>query len=278
MPGRMHKADSRLWIAAALLLAVSCASQAPRTDLALSPEQARAAEADAVRREAAEGDLRGVRRDGRRFIDRHPGSPEEAPVRLLTGDASFRLGFHEEAAEIVGPLAEAADDSIRNGALRVLIEVDVAKGRFAQAADRLLGLLESRPGEELGAPSRERLSEIVPLLSERDLEAIAVAHPGAPGVDLILLGSLAIVEARGDTAAAGRIRERLGSIEEHAPAPPQASARPADVGVAALRATDAIGLLCPLSGRYATFGEEFIRGARVELREARARGVEGIEL
>jgi len=271
----------RILIATALLLAVSCAAPAPRTDVVLTPDQQRASDADAVRREAADGDLRAVRRDGRRFIDRYPGSAEEQSVRLLTADASLELGFLEEAAELVEPLSAAENDSIHAEALNILVEVDVAKGRFSAAADRLLGILETGPPDEVAARSRSRLSELVPMLSERDLEDLARAHPDSPGVDLVYLGSLSIVEARADTAAARQIRERLGSLDARIPPPSRATGRttrPADVRPPVQPGEVSIGLLCPLSGRYAALGEEFVRGARIAVREARVRGADGIDL
>lgn len=266
----------------ALLLAVSCAAPSPRVETPpLSPEEARSAEAEAVRREAREGGPREVRREGRRFLERHPESPEAADVRLLTGAAALELGFLEEAAEIVAPLEDTPVDSVRIEALTMLAEVDVAKGRFSEAVGRLLGILASGPPPAAAAASRERLAGLVPLLSERDLESVAQSHPDAPGIELIHLGSLSIAEAKGDTAAVRYIRERLQSLEAAVP-PPSRPAGRADVRPTERKtvrpAAGAIGLLCPLSGRYAALGEEFVRGARIAALEAREYGAEGIEL
>lgn len=264
-----------------LLLAVSCAAPSPRVEVPLSPEQARTAEADEIRRAAGEGDLRAVRREGRRFLDRHPDSPEAVEIRLLAGGASLELGFLEEAAELAGMLAEAADDSVRTVALQMLSAVDVAKGRFSAAADRHLVILRSGPPQPLAEESRSRLAELVPLLSAADLETAAQSHPDSPGLDLVLLGSLSIAEAQGDTAAVRVIRERLDSMDAHVPPPSRPAARaarPAAVRGPVPPTAAAIGLLCPLSGRYATLGEEFIRGARIAVKEAHVYGAAGIGL
>jgi ABC-type branched-subunit amino acid transport system substrate-binding protein len=44
------------------------------------------------------------------------------------------------------------------------------------------------------------------------------------------------------------------------------------------RAEGSIGLICPLTGRFAPLGREFLRGATVAMREAREYGITGVEL
>jgi len=266
-----------------LLALSSCTAKKAPVETGASPRQMQDEQLAQLREYVSSGDDRAVRKAGKRFLETYPDSEAAGEVRLETGKASLDLGFLEEASEILSPLAspEAGAGTAAQANL-ILAGIDRDKGRFSEAAGRLMTAMALDPS--VSAQAREGLSGIVPLLSASQLAELQRAYPAAPGIELVFEGSLIIAEAEGDTASVREIRAHIAELDTMeatiAPIPGRtvapAAVRQEETGAG--RAAGSIGLICPLSGRFAPLGREFLRGATVAIREAREYGVTGVEL
>jgi branched-chain amino acid transport system substrate-binding protein len=266
-----------------LLILVSCATKKAPFDTGSSPRQIHDEQLEELRAYVANGDDRAVRRAGRSFLETYTDSDAADEVRLETGKASLKLGFLEDASEILMPLASPEAGAGTAAEVNILLAgIDRDKGRFSDAAGRLMTAMVLDPS--VSGQARKGLSQLVPLLSASQLADLQEAFPAAPGIELVWEGSLLIVEAEGDTASVREIRAHIAALDTMemaiAPIPGRtvtpASVRPRDAGAG--KASGSIGLICPLSGRFAPLGKEFLRGATVAIREAREFGVTGVEL
>jgi branched-chain amino acid transport system substrate-binding protein len=266
-----------------LLVLSSCAAKKEPVETTLSPREAEAAELEEFRGLAGAGDDRAVRKAGRTFLDTYPDSEAADEVRMETGRAALELGFLEEASEILAPLASAGAEPETAAQANILLAgIDRDKGRFPEAAGRLMTAMALDPG--VSGQARAELSRIVPLLSAGELAGLQETYPAAPGIELVYEGSLLIAEAEGDTASVRIIRSHIAALDTMettiAPIPGRTAApaviRPMDTGAG--EAAGSIGLICPLSGRFGPLGKEFLRGATVAIREAREYGVTDVEL
>lgn len=266
-----------------LLALISCETSKAPVETGLSPQQVQDEQLKEFRAYVASGDERAVRKAGRTYLDTYPGSDTSGEVRLETGKASLKLGFLDEASDILAPLASADGDPATAAEANILLaEIESDKGNFPQAAERLMLAMALDPS--VIGQARAGLSQVVPMLSDRQLNELQAAYPAAPGIELIYEGSLLIAEAQGDTASVRDIRAHIAALDTMetmiAPIPgrtlTQAVSRPVERGAG--NASGSIGLICPLSGRFAALGKEFLRGAAVAVREAREYGMTGIEL
>jgi branched-chain amino acid transport system substrate-binding protein len=265
------------------LVLVSCVAKETSIETALTPQQVHDEQLQQFRTFVDSGEDTDVRKAGKHFLEAYPHSEAAGEVRLATGKASLGLGFLEEASEILTPLASPESGAGSAAEVNILLsEIDRDKGRFEDAAVRLMTAMALDPS--VSAEARGGLSQLVPLLSPRELADLQEAFPTAPGIELVWEGSLLIAEAEGDTASVREIRTRIAELDtmEMAIAPvPGRAVTPAAVkqrDSGAGEASGSIGLICPLTGRFAPLGKEFLRGATVAIREAREYGVTGIEL
>lgn len=266
-----------------LLLLASCATKKASVETEVSPQRIQDEQLKELRAYVSSGDDRAVRKAGKQFLDAYPDSESADEVRLETGRASFELGFLEEASEILSPLVSPeADVGTAAEANILLAGIDRDKGRFSDAAGRLMTAMALDPS--VSGQAMAGLSQVVPLLSASQLAGLQETYPAAPGIGLVFEGSLLIAEAEGDTASVREIRLHIAALDTMemtiAPIPGRtitpAAVRPRDPGAG--KATGSIGLICPLSGRFAPLGKEFLRGATIAIREAREYGVTGVEL
>lgn len=270
---------------ALILVLPACAPKEPPREQLLSPEEKLESEVLSFRELAYEEDAAEVRRAGRRILDEYPGSPYDSEIRLETARAALELGMLAEAESTAAPLLERKDEpQTRFESLMILSGVEEARGRFMESASHLIEAMSIDPGSGAADRARETLAGIVPLLSRRQLERLREDYPASPGIDLVLEGSIVMAEAAGDTAAVRRLMERIASldtIQTFETRPGAGLMRPAEVSEAVtgrVGAGGSIGLLCPLSGRFAALGREFLRGAAIALKEARRYGTDDVEL
>ncbi len=266
-----------------LLLLASCATKKASVETEVSPQRIQDEQLKELRAYVSSGDDRAVRKAGKQFLDAYPDSESADEVRLETGRASFELGFLEEASEILSPLVSPeADVGTAAEANILLAGIDRDKGRFSDTAGRLMTAMALDPS--VSGQAMAGLSQVVPLLSASQLAGLQETYPAAPGIGLVFEGSLLIAEAEGDTASVREIRLHIAALDTMemtiAPIPGRtvtpAAVRPRDSDAG--KATGSIGLICPLSGRFAPLGKEFLRGATIAIREAREYGVTGVEL
>jgi branched-chain amino acid transport system substrate-binding protein len=266
-----------------LLALASCISKDGTVEVEPTPQQIQEEQLEMFRAYVASGDGSAVRKAGKRFLNAYPDSDAAGAVRFETGKASLELGFLEEAAEILAPLASPEAEPGQAAEVNILLAgIDRDKGRFPEAAVRFMTAMALDPS--VTGQAREGLSQLIPLLSPSQLADIQEAYPTAPGIELVWEGSLLIAEENGDTASVREIRSHIAALDTMetaiAPVPGRsvtpAVAKPRDTGAG--KAAGSIGLICPLTGRFAPLGKEFLRGATVAISEAREYGVTGIEL
>jgi ABC-type branched-subunit amino acid transport system substrate-binding protein len=268
-----------------VLLMLSCAifppTERPDTE---SAEETREDALTEIRTLALGGDYKELRRAGKSFLSRYADDAALDDVRLLVASADIELGFFDEATEILSPLISREGTDREKGRAHVLMaHVHKAKGRFGDAAVSLLGSLTSDLDESQHEEVMELLRETVGLLSRDQLNSISKSHGTSPGIELVLEAALSYARASQDTAAAREIIAELEKLHRDEPAVDlpfeEGVTIAATIGEGADDAVRySIGVLCPLGGRYAPLGEEFLKGASIALKEARERGVHGVEL
>lgn len=236
---------------------------------------------EVMRTLVAKGDLKGVRREGKRLLASFPGASGAVEARLLLGAADCSLGFYDEAKSVLAPILEGAPASPeKREALLIVAEANRSKGGYAEAAANLLGALSMKPDEKQRAAARAALAELAGLLSQDERRDLGARFVSADGVDLVAGPA---PEGKGAAEPAGR---RMGgepapAREAAQPSRPLTGLRSFPVAVKGRKGgagTLRIGVLCPLEGRFAPLGESFLRGASVALREARAKGTKNVEL
>jgi branched-chain amino acid transport system substrate-binding protein len=268
-----------------ILIVIACAPVQEQADVIESPEVMCEETLQRFNNLVAEKDHRNIRREGRFLLEKCPGSVDEAEIRIQTGSSCIELGFFEEASSILADLTdEDADKPTRAAAYSKLADIDIAKGRFENAAEKLITVMTLADGSPIAGEARETLSGIIPLLSREELAALVSAYPSLPGMDLILNRSLVMAVEAGDTSTAADLRIRLSNLESEHPVTPVVEGSEIDTRIDNLSTLrlpadgNRIGLLCPLTGRFSALGKEFLMGASVAVREAREYGIDTVEL
>ncbi|HSG29075.1 MAG TPA: hypothetical protein VLA34_11390, partial [Candidatus Krumholzibacterium sp.] len=103
------------------------------------------------------------------------------------------------------------------------------------------------------------------------------------GIDIVLEGCLTYAIEESDSSGIRMIREQLGLLDSVRSVPDRTVSRritstEPHERVIATGPETAIGLICPLTGRFAMLGEAFLKGASVALREAERHGTGGVSL
>jgi len=205
------------------------------------------------------------------YLERIPAGARGAEAQLLEGACRVAAGEAERGESLLLGLAEAdlgtADRILRCSALAE------AKIRLGQPMPALLFLQQAAALAQGGA--REALlAEAHPLLQDLDPAQLAEAafmFRGTPlGQDALLQQAQRAAD-RGEAAAALRLAERL--VQDSTPFPYRREA------VALWERLSgeswlqrAVGVVLPLSGRYATFGELVRRGMDLALEQHQAMG------
>lgn len=268
-----------------LLIVVSCAVSPPPEPSDVEPEKRRDVALERIRSLASAGEFVDLRKAGASFISRFPADPHGNEVRLLTAQADVELGFYEEAGALLAPLISGdGPDASKGRAFILTARASKAKGRFGDAAHALLAALATdlEGADRRGA--RKLLEEVAGLLSREDLDSIIASHRSSPGIEFVLEAALAYARASQDTASARRIAEELRGLHREIPAVEEPFDEGVSVAVTADEGRDremarySIGILCPLDGRYAPLGNEFLKGVSVAMKEARRNGIHGAEI
>ncbi len=274
--------------AMALLFLLSCAAfvsdPGPAVAPQQQPEQERKELFARIKTLESENDARGTRKYGLRYLKEFPGSPETREVTVLTASACAELGFLSEARSLMLPLAgEGVESPARADALVMIAKMDAEKGRFEEAAAGLLSAL-SLEMDQAGADSaRSALERSAGFLSAAQLERLRGEYPSSRGADIILDACMVFAAAGADSAYMDALRSQLVSLDSLGTVPDRVPARamalPEIVSENAAReAVFRVGLLCPLSGRFAPLGEAFLAGASLAVKESRMRGKAGVDL
>lgn len=271
-----------IFVAAALL--ISCAVSEPPVETGLTPRQIEEEMLTAFQAALFEGNAKETRKSGLAYLEEFPGGEAAGEVRLGVGPADIELGFLTEAKNVLLPLVrDDSDDQYKGKAYLFLAEVDRAKGGFFDAAVALLKAMTFELDQVSYEKARKDLSDIVDLLPADQLERIRTEYPVYSGTDIVLEGCLSYALAASDTSYIREIRRHQANIDSLTARPePAISRKIITADSRKEQAVDAagvkIGLLCPLSGRFAPLGEAFLQGASLALREAQRRGLRGLEI
>ncbi len=263
---------------------ISCALTPPPGPSDVEPVESREDALERIRTFAPEGDAAELRKAGASFLSRFPDDPNLDEVRLLAAEADIELGFYEEAGEILSPIAVRKGTDAAKGQAHILMaRAFKAKGRFDEATLALLTALATDLDDPQRETARDLLGDVVHLLPREELEAIMKSHGSSPGIEFVLEAELSYARASQDTASARRIITELRGLHRDAPA----AEEPFDESVTVAVPVDAgrdeevrysVGVLCPLGGRYAPLGKEFLKGVSVAMKEVRERGMRGVEI
>ncbi len=210
----------------------------------------------------------------------HARGDQSERVRLLLAQLLVRRGVFDEAYRTAGAIAfDRLELRERREAHRLLADTAAMRGDTPAQLRWLAQLLADRLGAAEQRATREQIDAAVDALAPERLEQSAEAiGPHPPAAQLYLRAAeLALAAADGSRAqtlvkAARRVpllkddaqrlvqlEQRLaaGAVLANDPAPEAAAAVP-QAGGAGLRAT--LGVVLPLSGAYASFGEETLQG------------------
>ncbi len=261
---------------------ISCAVSPPAEEPLVSSDAEEELLSE-IRTYRFEENYRELRLAGKRYLDRNGDGPGSVEVRLMLGAADVELGFFDEAAEILTPLLdESVPSNIRGEALILVAEIHKAKGRFRESAGALCEALSTDLDNVHRMRAENTLREVVDLLPFAELESLRDDCESSPGYVIVLEGGLSFARSIGDTATVRILEEELGSIKKESPEAQYDLADRVAIPPAYVYRKDSvayrIGLLCPLSGRFSPLGEAFVKGASLALKEARRRGMEGIEI
>jgi branched-chain amino acid transport system substrate-binding protein len=265
-----------------LIVSFSCSVTPPAAERDTSFAERGETLFEAVKENADLGRHRELRKAGKRYLEEFAEAPRAGEVRILLGTADIELGFYDEAREVLEPLTDRnAESPMRGRALVLLAEVDRSKGLYPASAGRLLEALSADLESQRRRDALEMLSDVSKLLSRQQLDRLEIEYASSPGIGIVLDASLAFSKAVNDTAAIRRLSTKLSSVDLKRARPESYEAE--TVEPIFTKATDSssmyrIGLLCPLSGRFAAIGEAFLRGASLALKEARREGLTSIEL
>lgn len=266
------------------LFVISCALSPPPEPPDVKPVEPRDDALGRIRTLASEGDATELRKAGASFISRFPDDPNLDEVRLLAAQADIELGFYEEAGEILYPLTIRKEaDTARGRAHILMARAFKAKGRFDKAALSLLSSLATDLDDSQRETARDFLEDVVRLLPREELDAIMKSHGSSPGIEFVLEAALSYARASQDTASASRIITELRKLHRDAPPIEEPFKEGVTVSVPIEEDRDeevrySVGVLCPLGGRYAPLGNEFLKGVSVAMKEAREGGMRGAEI
>jgi branched-chain amino acid transport system substrate-binding protein len=265
-----------------LLLSFSCTAGSrdePRSAIAVTESEELLTE---IRTYSFEGEKQRIRKTGNRFLSRFGGDPAATEVRLLVATVDVELGFFNEAKRLAEEvIAGDAGEREQAEAQLVISDVEQAKGRFGEAAERVFRVLDMELDDRITSEARESLGRIVDLLTPEQQDELVNAHTTSNGIDVVLESRLSYAEAVGDTAAVRRLVERLGTVYAERPGTSLEPSGGKTVPVTPLQPAAGIrkiGILCPLIGRFSPLGEAFLRGASLAVKEALKRGSAAAEL
>ncbi len=211
----------------------------------------------------------------RRFLRDHPDSPARHEVSYLAGEASWELRRYSQAEELLAPVVEEAQASVRWPRAALLLSRALERRREYFGAAELLSLLLSRnPGEDVRDDADDMLEDLVEdSLSLKELSYLAYKYDRSPLHCKVLERAADILrdERRWEELwdlsgiAVPKCLQRRGREWERfmaAAAPHAPSARCRDPYL--------IGLAFPTDGPYREFGESLVRGATLALDEHNA--------
>ncbi len=222
-----------------------------------------------------EGDINGARESGRRYLVSYAGSENAGKVRVYLGRANLKQGDTDRAIEVLNPIfKEDHPDRLKVKAYLITAEAQIDKREFSLATENILkaSMLDI---------SESQLDEAKKLLSEEempaltDLENMAEKYNSSPLLSFMLERSLKLSGRRADKGYQDRIAELI-SRYTGADLPEN---RELERGTEKRELSPfRIGVICPLTGRFSKLGESFASGAVLALKEARRRGLRGVEV
>ncbi|MFO7916290.1 MAG: ABC transporter substrate-binding protein [Candidatus Krumholzibacteriales bacterium] len=254
----------RLFIVITLLASVSCGSLIPAGKKSEEPGHPDRAELlSGLEQLYSREDYREVSEKGRSYLDSLSGTGMEGDIRMLVAKAEFRLGDTAGALAMADEIMEGDyPENIAAGAYLLKARVNLSEGRDREAVDNILYSTTIFDSETHLLEAERLLSRAEFDPTRDEIAELARRYRRSP-----LLRQLLEERYR----EVPEDRDLIGKLLEEDYTSDSLSVMPGD---SSLR----IGIIGPLSGKYAALGESFARGAYVALREGRKNGISNIEM
>ncbi len=257
-------------------LFISCASLTPPGKM---DERKLADDKDEIltdlRTSAFEGDHERVVRTGRRYLSDSADSERAAEVRILMAESLLELEDNEGARSTVRPVIEGGyGESLKADALFKRARADTADGLYKEAIRDLFEMSGMTIEKAELSRAEKMIRAIGGVLNESGLSGLIEEYPDSPLTSALIESHI----AAGVKSKDERFRKILEEMTESSRMDTTGAVESDQSYYSELTDTFRIGVLCPLSGRFAPLGEAFVQGAYVALKEAMGRGMKRIEL
>jgi len=218
-----------------------------------------------------EGDLRHERKLCREFLTLFPEDIETRRVMKLLVDTDIALKIYSEAEELIDSLLIDAPHDEVSYLLLLKSTVKEQVGEYLEASRLALSAL--RVDTEISEDVLQRLARLAPLLSDDERRGLIGEFGDLREVSVLVEECIRYASDVGDTASVRELSEVLQGIKEakavqHAPFSSRKVYRVPEPRKFEPKKAIKVGFMCPLSGRLATIGHEFLKGALIAMREA----------
>jgi len=220
-----------------------------------------------------EGDLRRERKLCRKFLTLFPEDTETRRIMKLLINADIALKVYSEAEELIDSLLVDASHDEMSYLLLIKSTVKEQIGEYFEASSLALSAL--REDTEISEEVEQRLTRLAPLLSDNERRDLIGEFGDLREVYILVEECIRYASDIGDTASVRELSGILQGIKEakpvqHAPFSSKKVYRVSEPRKFEPKKAIKVGFMCPLSGRLATIGHEFLKGALIAMREADA--------
>ena len=218
-----------------------------------------------------EGDLKQERRLCKEFLKLFPDDSEARSIMKLLVNVDIDLKMYSEAEGLIDSLLDDAKGEEISYLLLLKSTVNEQRGDYYNSSRFALSALRQNRG--VSGEVKRRLMRIAPLLSDDERRKLIGEFGELHEVSVLVEECIRYASDVGDTASVREMSEILGGIREaksvtRAPfSTKKVYVSPETRRFKSIKAIK-VGFMCPLSGRLATIGQEFLKGALIAIREA----------
>lgn len=257
-----------------LLILCSCAYLAPeKVDDAVSPN-----DEDIVTRMRTlefEGSYTELLKTGKEYIEENPDGADTPKVRVIMGEAYLEMGKPGEIREMIEPVVENAPSAQdRSDACLVMSRAGLALGDPGEAARYAFMSVALDPGSDRASEAENILDGIETIIEVNEIRSLARDFSDSPIITKFIKKQYRIAADSGKTDSEKVITGLLKTLGEDY----EEVSSETEKSFSGLSRDFLIGVICPLTGRFAPLGESFVKGATIALKEARVKGSENVRL
>jgi len=259
-------------VSAASMLLSSCAVQKKKELAPVSKLPTKDDLLTTIHTREFDGDCRGVRTAGKKFLSLYGSDAASEKVALLVAGADIKLKLYEEAEEILKPIISGGSLKAAN-ANALMAEIHEGKGDYKAACYDALTALKIGAPEDVRSKMLTALEKLAPLVSENNRRNLINQFYPGEGVDIIIRNSMDFAVDVNDTASVRKLSSLLRGIksEKSSPAPfPTGKVVIEKKKESGSGTIHRIGLLCPITGRLSAIGKAFLHGVSIAAEELKA--------